>query len=102
MHIDVSWGPRGTLEPGERRVLSSHGRCRRHPLERSVQGSIMDDLTHQAEEDARVLGRKLGLSRRQLLAAPTGMAAAAMFGLGTGHAHAQTGAAAAGLAATDA
>lgn len=62
----------------------------------------MDDLTHQAEEDARVLGRKLGLSRRQLLAATTGMAAAAMFGLGTGHAHAQTGAAAAGLAATNA
>lgn len=58
----------------------------------------MDDLTHQDEEDARVLGRKLGLSRRQLLAATTGMAAAAMFGLGAGHAHAQTGAAAAGLA----
>ncbi len=55
----------------------------------------MDDLTHQAEEDARVLGRKLGLSRRQLLAATTGMAAAAMFGLGTGHAHAHSGAAAA-------
>ncbi|WP_127473692.1 sugar phosphate isomerase/epimerase family protein [Microbacterium sulfonylureivorans] len=59
----------------------------------------MDDLTHQAEEDARVLGNKLGLSRRQLLAATTGMAAAAMFGLGTGHAHAGSGAAAAGLAA---
>ncbi|KQZ85686.1 Tat (twin-arginine translocation) pathway signal sequence [Microbacterium sp. Root166] len=60
----------------------------------------MDDVTHQAEEDARVLGRKLGLSRRQLLAATTGMAAAAMFGLGTGHAHAHSGAAAAGLAAS--
>ncbi len=59
----------------------------------------MDDLTHQAEEDARVLGRKLGLSRRQLLAATTGMAAAALVGLGTGHAHAHSGAAAAGVAA---
>jgi sugar phosphate isomerase/epimerase len=48
----------------------------------------MDDLTEQAHEDARVLGRSLGLSRRQLLAATTGMAAAAAFGLGTGHAHA--------------
>jgi len=56
----------------------------------------MDDITYQAEEDARVLGGKLGLSRRQLLAATTGMAAAAAFGLGsTGHAHAATGAAAA-------
>jgi sugar phosphate isomerase/epimerase len=53
----------------------------------------MDDLTYQAEEDARVLGRKLGLSRRQLLAATTGMAAAAVVGLGGGHAHAHAGAA---------
>ncbi|WP_137845329.1 TIM barrel protein [Microbacterium sp. 2FI] len=51
----------------------------------------MDDLTYQAEEDARVLGRKLGLSRRQLLAATTGMAAAAVVGLGGGHAHAHGG-----------
>jgi sugar phosphate isomerase/epimerase len=57
----------------------------------------MDDLTHQNEEDARVLGRKLGLSRRQLLAATAGMAAAAAFGMGTGHAHAHSaGALAAG------
>jgi sugar phosphate isomerase/epimerase len=48
----------------------------------------MDDLTEQADNDARVLGRSLGLSRRQLLAATTGMAAAAVVGLGTGHAHA--------------
>ena len=48
----------------------------------------MDDLTEQANEDARVLGRSLGLSRRQLLAATTGMAAAAVVGLGSGHAHA--------------
>jgi sugar phosphate isomerase/epimerase len=59
----------------------------------------MDDLTYQADEDARVLGRKFGLSRRQLLAATTGMAAAAMFGLGTGHAHAHSGAAAGAVAA---
>ncbi|MFB7892263.1 sugar phosphate isomerase/epimerase family protein [Microbacterium sp. NPDC056044] len=59
----------------------------------------MDDITYQAEEDARVLGGKLGLSRRQLLAATTGMAAAAAFGLGTGHAHAATGATAAAAAA---
>ena len=48
----------------------------------------MDDLTEQANEDARVLGRTLGLSRRQLLAATTGVAAAAMVGIGSGHAHA--------------
>ncbi len=48
----------------------------------------MDDLTHQDEEDARVLGRRLGLSRRQMLAATAGMAAAAALGMGTGHAHA--------------
>jgi len=42
----------------------------------------MDDLTHQADEDARVLGGKLGLSRRQMLAATTGMAAAAVLGIG--------------------
>lgn len=59
----------------------------------------MDDLTYQDQEDARVLSRKLGLSRRQMLAATTGMAAAALFGLGSGHAHAHTGAAAAGVAA---
>jgi sugar phosphate isomerase/epimerase len=55
----------------------------------------MDDLTYQDQEDARVLSHKLGLSRRQMLAATTGMAAAALFGLGSGHAHASTGAAAA-------
>lgn len=59
----------------------------------------MDEITYQAEEDARVLGTKLGLSRRQLLVATTGMAAAAAFGLGTGHAHAATGPVAAGAAA---
>ena len=60
----------------------------------------MDDLTYQDQEDARVLGTKLGLSRRQVLAATTGMAAAAAFGMGTGHAHAHTGAGAgAGVAA---
>lgn len=49
----------------------------------------MDELTEQAEHDARVLGRSLGLTRRQLLAATTGMAAAAAVGLGAGgHAHA--------------
>ncbi|SFR89066.1 Sugar phosphate isomerase/epimerase [Microbacterium sp. cf046] len=48
----------------------------------------MDDLTEQANEDARVLGRSLGLSRRQLLAATTGIAAAAAMGMGTAHAHA--------------
>jgi sugar phosphate isomerase/epimerase len=49
----------------------------------------MDELTEQAEHDARVLGRSLGLTRRQLLAATTGMAAAAAVGLGGGgHAHA--------------
>lgn len=51
----------------------------------------MDDATYQAEEDARVLGRRLGLSRRQLLAATTGMAAAAVLGLGAGTAHAAPG-----------
>jgi len=59
----------------------------------------MDDLTYQDQEDARVLGTKLGLSRRQMLAATTGMAAAVAFGLGTGHAHASTGATAAGAVA---
>ncbi|GGI46506.1 sugar phosphate isomerase/epimerase [Agromyces flavus] len=56
----------------------------------------MDELTEQAEHDARVLGRSLGLTRRQLLAATTGMAAAAAVGLAGGHthAHAATGAAA--------
>lgn len=49
----------------------------------------MDELTEQAEHDARVLGRSLGLTRRQLLAATTGMAAAAAVGLSaSGHAHA--------------
>ncbi|MFE5411073.1 sugar phosphate isomerase/epimerase family protein [Microbacterium sp. NPDC056569] len=60
---------------------------------------MMDEITYQAQEDARVLGGKLGLSRRQLLAATTGMAAAAAFGLGTGHAHAAAPAAASGVAA---
>ncbi|AEG45327.1 sugar phosphate isomerase/epimerase [Isoptericola variabilis] len=55
----------------------------------------MEDLTYQAEEDARVLGRKLGLSRRQLLAATTGMAAASLLGIGHSHARASTGSAAA-------
>jgi sugar phosphate isomerase/epimerase len=59
--------------------------------ERSVQGSTMDDLTHQAQEDARVLGTRLGLSRRQLFAATTGLAAAAVIGLGGGSAHAHSG-----------
>lgn len=48
----------------------------------------MDELTEQAEHDARVLGRSLGLTRRQLLAATTGMAAAAAVGLAGGHTHA--------------
>lgn len=49
----------------------------------------MDELTHQAREDARTLGGRLGLNRRQLLAATTGMAAAALLGLGgAGAAHA--------------
>lgn len=49
----------------------------------------MDELTEQTEHEARVLGRSLGLTRRQLLAATTGMAAAAAVGLGgSGHAHA--------------
>lgn len=49
----------------------------------------MDELTHRAQEDARALGGRLGLNRRQLLAATTGMAAAAVLGLGgAGAAHA--------------
>ncbi|MGR0218517.1 sugar phosphate isomerase/epimerase family protein [Agromyces sp. ZXT2-6] len=48
----------------------------------------MDELTEQAEHDARILGRSLGLTRRQLLAATTGMAAAAAVGLAGGHTHA--------------
>ncbi|MFE5670599.1 sugar phosphate isomerase/epimerase family protein [Agromyces sp. NPDC056523] len=60
----------------------------------------MDELTEQAEHDARVLGRSLGLTRRQLLAATTGMAAAAAVGLAGGHTHAHAApAAAAGAAA---
>ena len=55
----------------------------------------MDELTEQAEHDARVLGRSLGLSRRQLLAATTGMAAAAAVGLAGGHTHAHAAPAAA-------
>lgn len=52
----------------------------------------MDDLTHQAQEDARTLGGRLGLNRRQLLAATTGMAAAAILGLGGAQAaHAVSG-----------
>lgn len=61
-----------------------------------MQGSIMDDITTQAEEDARVLGSKLGLSRRALLAATTGMAAAAVAGVGASSAHAAGPVAAAG------
>ena len=57
-----------------------------------------DDLIDRSDDPQ--LGRSLGLSRRQLLAATTGMAAAAAFGLGTGHAHASTGAAAAGAVKT--
>jgi sugar phosphate isomerase/epimerase len=53
----------------------------------------MDELTEQAEHDARVLGRSLGLTRRQLLAATTGMAAAAAGGLAGGHVHASPAAA---------
>ncbi|MCK8609651.1 sugar phosphate isomerase/epimerase [Agromyces sp. C10] len=53
----------------------------------------MDELTEQAEHDARVLGRSLGLTRRQLLAATTGMAAAAAVGLAGGHVHASPAAA---------
>ncbi|MBM7502653.1 sugar phosphate isomerase/epimerase family protein [Agromyces aurantiacus] len=56
----------------------------------------MDELTEQAEHDARVLGRSLGLTRRQLLAATTGMAAAAAVGLAGGHTHAHAAPAAAG------
>ena len=48
----------------------------------------MDELTEQAEHETRVLGRSLGLTRRQLLAATTGMAAAAAVGLAGGHTHA--------------
>ena len=48
----------------------------------------MDELTEQAEHDARLLGTRLGLTRRQLLAATTGMAAAAAVGLAGGHTHA--------------
>jgi sugar phosphate isomerase/epimerase len=48
----------------------------------------MDEITEQAEHDARVLGHSLGLSRRQVLAATTGMAAVALMGAGAGHAHA--------------
>jgi sugar phosphate isomerase/epimerase len=43
-----------------------------------MQRSIMDDLIDR--DDNPELGRKLGLSRRQLLAATTGMAAAAALG----------------------
>ena len=59
----------------------------------------MDDLTYQEQEDARVLGERLGLNRRQLLAATTGMAAAAAFGIGAGGAHAHGGASAGAAAA---
>jgi len=48
----------------------------------------MDELTEQAEHDARLLGTRLGLTRRQLLAATTGMAAATAVGLAGGHTHA--------------
>ena len=41
----------------------------------SVQRSIMSDLIDRSDDPQ--LGRSLGLSRRQLLAATTGMAAAA-------------------------
>lgn len=53
----------------------------------------MDELTEQTEHDARILGRSLGLTRRQLLAATTGMAAAAAVGLAGGHVHASPAAA---------
>jgi sugar phosphate isomerase/epimerase len=56
-----------------------------------MQRSIMDDLIDR--DDNPELGRKLGLSRRQLLAATTGVAAAAALGgaaFGGGPAHAAT------------
>jgi len=56
-----------------------------------MQRSIMDDLIDR--DDNPELGRRLGLSRRQLLAATTGMAAAAALGaaaFGGGPAHAAT------------
>jgi sugar phosphate isomerase/epimerase len=48
----------------------------------------MDDQTEQANHEAQTLARKLGLSRRQLLAATTGLAAAAAVGLGSSSAYA--------------
>src|SRR5688572_2924601 len=68
-----------------------------------MQRSIMDDLIDR--DDNPELGRRLGLSRRQLLAATTGMAAAAALGaaaFGGGPAHAATRTAARAAAASGA